>query len=519
MMDEESEQAGISIQNVESSICLLRGQIYEAMENWVLATENYREALRRDVYCFEAFELLMKHQMLTAEEEKELMRSLHVPLNQQCPEEEADTLKNLYLLVLKKYDRPSESSMPKCLASLATNLDVVTNQAERHYYNCDFRTCYKITTDVLNKDPYHAACLPLHIAVLVEVKKSNELFYLAHKLVDLYPNKPIAWFAVGCYYYLVGKNEPARRFFSKATTLDRLYGPAWLAFGHSFAAEGEHDQAMAAYFKASQVMKGCHLPLLFVGLEHGQTKNFRLAEKFFSQALAIAPNDPFVLHEMGVAAFHNATNAANAAISGNSEADVNERKKELIRSWETAAKYFTDALNIVQTMGPHALTEKWESLLNNMGHVSRKLKKYEQALDFHRQALVLCPQNSSTFSAMGYVYSLMGNFSMAIDYFHKALGVGRDDTFSVTMLAHAIEQYICEMSPCEGADTPIPELMDAPLLTKEHESSVPGTPRDTPVTELIEAPLLTMEMENSLNTTKDDTSSSIDIEVEMEDND
>ncbi len=70
-----------------------------------------------------------------------------------------------------------------------------------------------------------------------------------------------------------------------------------------------------------------------------------------------------------------------------------------------------------------------------------------------------------------------------------------------------------------GADTPIPELMEAPLLTKEQESSVPGTPRDTPVTELIEAPHLTMELENSINTTKDDTSSSIDIEVEMEDND
>ena len=53
---------------MESSICILRGQIYEAMENWVLATENYREALRRDVYCFEGFELLMKRQMLTAEE-------------------------------------------------------------------------------------------------------------------------------------------------------------------------------------------------------------------------------------------------------------------------------------------------------------------------------------------------------------------------------------------------------------------------------------------------------------------
>lgn len=43
---------------------------------------------------------------------------------------------------------------------------------------------------------------------------------------------------------------------AKSTSLDRLFGPAWLAFGHSFAIENEHDQAMAAYFKASQLMKG-----------------------------------------------------------------------------------------------------------------------------------------------------------------------------------------------------------------------------------------------------------------------
>lgn len=65
-----------------------------------------------------------------------------------------------------------------------------------------------------------------------------------------------AWFAVGTYYYLVGKHEFARRYLSKATHLDRVYGPAWLAYGHSFALESEHDQAMAAYFKACQLMKG-----------------------------------------------------------------------------------------------------------------------------------------------------------------------------------------------------------------------------------------------------------------------
>lgn len=45
-------------------------------------------------------------------------------------------------------------------------------------------------------------------------------------------------------------------------------------------------------------------------------------------------------------------------------------------------------------------------------------RKYDQALEYHRQALVLIPQNASTYSAIGYVHSLMGDFESAIDYFH-----------------------------------------------------------------------------------------------------
>ena len=48
----------------------------------------------------------------------------------------------------------------------------------------------------------------------------------------------VSWYAVGCYYYLIGKFDPARRYFSKATNIDGQLGPAWLAFGHSFAAQG-----------------------------------------------------------------------------------------------------------------------------------------------------------------------------------------------------------------------------------------------------------------------------------------
>ena len=58
---------------------------------------------------------------------------------------------------------------------------------------------------------------------------------LAHKLVDLFPEWVISWFAVGSYYFLVGKQEHARRYLSRATQLDRVFGPSWLAYGHSFA--------------------------------------------------------------------------------------------------------------------------------------------------------------------------------------------------------------------------------------------------------------------------------------------
>jgi len=38
--------------------------------------------------------------------------------------------------------------------------------------------------------------VPLYCAVLTELKKVGELYYLAHKLVTANPDSAIAWFAV-----------------------------------------------------------------------------------------------------------------------------------------------------------------------------------------------------------------------------------------------------------------------------------------------------------------------------------
>ena len=46
-------------------------------------------------------------------------------------------------------------------------------------------------------------------------------------------------------------------------------------------------------------------------------------------------------------------------------------------------------------------------------------RRYEESLEYHRQALILSPQSSSTLSSIGYVHALIGNYSDAVDYFHK----------------------------------------------------------------------------------------------------
>ena len=46
------------------------------MDNRALASQAFRDALVTDVYCVEAFQALTQHNILSAAEEKELLKSM-----------------------------------------------------------------------------------------------------------------------------------------------------------------------------------------------------------------------------------------------------------------------------------------------------------------------------------------------------------------------------------------------------------------------------------------------------------
>ncbi|KAL2466768.1 Anaphase-promoting complex subunit 6 [Abeliophyllum distichum] len=412
-LDKDSEDREI---NILSAIYFLRGKAYEALENRVQARLWYKAAIKADPLCYEALECLIEGHMLTCEEETSLMSTL-----QFGPED--GWLSSFYSCLVKKYDKEYvvEAKFRELEQehTLKNNTDLLACKAE-YYHQCgEYQKCFELTSILLEKDPFHLKCTLVHLAAAMELGHSNELYLMACNLVKDYPQKALSWFAVGCYYYCIKKYDQSRRYFSKATSLDGTFAPAWIGYGNAYAAQEEGDQAMSAYRTASRLFPGCHLPTLYIGMEYMRTHSFKLAEQFFMQAKTICPSDPLVYNELGTVAYHMKDAIIFQNLSGT---------KEAVRWFEKTLVHI-----------PSSVSEMWEPTVVNLAHALRKLKRYNEAIVYYEKALALSTRSSSTYAGLAYTYHLQDKFTAAITYYHKALWLKPDDQFCTEMLSLALE--------------------------------------------------------------------------------
>eukprot|EP01135_Chromosphaera_perkinsii_P000988 Nk52_evm2s156 gene=Nk52_evmTU2s156 len=413
---------------VGSCLYVLLGIINEVLDNRDQASFCYCRALKLDVYNFEAFDRLMSNHMLTSEKERKLMDTL--PFRQQCGEH-ASLIQVLYGSKLKKYATRKFTELPSRFAHMENGIELQLSKAEEFAYKFQFRKCFEITSAILERHPFELRCIQTHIICLLELGFANELYKCVFSLIANHPDKAVSWFGVGCYYYLVKNNEQARRYFSKATQLDVHYGPAWVGFGHSFAAEREHDQAMAAYCTASRLLKGCHLPLMYIGMEYIQTHNITLAKEYFLSAKSVCDFDPLVPHELGVVSY-------------------------VAKDYSISSNYFLRALDLCGLTRDVLETdnfslesmEPYEATLTCLGHCYRKQRMYKKAIYYYNYALKISPTKSSVVSALAYAHHLNALVTgdaecmdTAINLYHKALSFDVSDVFSQQMLTKAFSNY------------------------------------------------------------------------------
>lgn len=405
----------------EAGMCYLRGVCYAKQNSFDRAKQCYKTAVQIDVQCYEAFDALMANSLMSPDEEWDFVETLNFDsvgtnANSSVAQEAADFTKNLYITRLSKYARPGEfANATETLSThynLANNPDIVRSKADLMYTQCRFHDALALTSSVLAHDKYNFSILPLHLAALHELNQTNALFLLSHELADTHPNEPGTWLAVGIYYYSINKVAEARRFFSKSSQMDALFGPAWIGFAHTFAAEGEHDQAISAYSTAARLFQGSHLPQLFLGMQNLQLNNLALAKEYLNTAYLLCKTDPLLLNELGVVAYNSA--------------DLAE-----------AIDFFRSALEFSSRndADPDSLIR----LRTNLAHSFRRQGLLDDALTVFEQVLRHGVKDVGIFTAKGLVLLEAGRTWDAVTVLHEALAVAPQDPMATDVLNRALE--------------------------------------------------------------------------------
>jgi len=420
--DEEEEPPEVYRRvDLAAAACSVLGQAYEALENRSRAVAWLKRALQLDPRCAEALSFLVERKLLSAADEKALSRRLSAALG----EGDDAWVAALYgaRLCVHDCEAPLEAVEARFDAlervhGLGDNNEVLCARAEHLYYRHDARAAHAAAKAVYSSDPFDFACVPVYLASMVELGLAHDLFACAHDLVKAYPKNAASWFAVGCYYLLVAKNDAAQRYFHKAAKLCPRFAPAWIGFGNAFAAQDESEQAMAAYRSASRLFQGSHLPLAFIGMEYLRTNNLPLAKHFLRGAKRLCPSDPLVANELGVVELRQG-------------------------AYHEAEDTFLAVLHLFRALPERApLRAACESSVFNLAQTYRKLRDFNKAARYFELALSLKPRDPSVRAALGAIYHVFGGSYLhrAIDCYHVSLGVRPDDTFAAEMLTRALKE-------------------------------------------------------------------------------
>ncbi|KAK9471953.1 uncharacterized protein V1510DRAFT_418854 [Dipodascopsis tothii] len=400
---------------LEASMAYLRGLIYNNQNNFDRAKECFKDALRIDVKCYEAYDQLIANTLMTPMEEWEFLSSLRFD----ATSADGDLVKLLYTTKLNKYHNMNRffeaENQLQAKYNLHKNGDLMLSRAELLFVQCRFKQCFQLCEQILAKDKFKFSAMPLYLACLHELEQKNKLFLLAHDMAENHPDEPVTWLTVGVYYLAAQNPAEARRYFSKASIMDPHFGPAWIGFAHTFAVEGEHEQAISAYSTAARFFQGAHLPPLFLGMQHLQLHNFTLAEEYLESSYAICKTDPLLLNEMGVVLYH---------------------KNHLDR----ALDFFFEALKVAEELDSD--TKAWVPIKVNLGHAFRQLRRWPEAVANFEEVLRVAKHEPEVYSAVGLVNLQMGRTAEAVLNFQEALSLAPNDPVSWDLLKRALEENV-----------------------------------------------------------------------------
>lgn len=177
-----------------------------------------------------------------------------------------------------------------------------------------------------------------------------------------------------------------------------------------------------SYRNASSSAPHSHFPIVCIAQEYLKTPSTHsIARPLLLKALAMAPNDIIAINELAVLSYY--------CHDYNKSIQLFDRVLKILMSE-------SDSLT-VRSHSPQIAT-----CYSNAAHCFRKLKQYQQAIQYYTTALKYTPnkQHAPLLSALGFTKHLEGQLNDAIDFYHRSLTIQSDDSITHQLLHKALAE-------------------------------------------------------------------------------
>ncbi|CCF60797.1 hypothetical protein KAFR_0L01870 [Kazachstania africana CBS 2517] len=218
-----------------------------------------------------------------------------------------------------------------------------------------------------------------------KVKLSN----LANELIDNFPEAAQTWCVLGNHFSLQKDHDEAIKAFNKATELDPRFAYAYTLQGHEYASNESFDTARTFYRKALACDSQHYNAYYGLGTCDSQNGNHDRSLLFFEKARMINPVNIVLICCCGV-------------------------ELEKVRNYELALKYY----DFASKLQPNSALAKYRKaeLLFSLG-------RYSLAVELFEDLIKLDSENPNLHYMLGKIYQTMGRKKDAVKEYTVAMNL------------------------------------------------------------------------------------------------
>ncbi|KAI1917711.1 anaphase-promoting complex subunit cdc27 [Ophidiomyces ophidiicola] len=176
----------------------------------------------------------------------------------------------------------------------------LTQIGRAYYEQAQYAEAEKYFLRVRTIAPHSLESMEVYSTVLWHLKNAVELAYLAHELMEIDRLSPQAWCAIGNSFSLEGDHDQALKCFRRATQVDPRFSYAFTLQGHEFLSNEEHDKAMDAYRHAIGASSRHYNAWYGMGKVYEKMGKFQYAEQHYQMASKINPTNVVLICCIGL---------------------------------------------------------------------------------------------------------------------------------------------------------------------------------------------------------------------------